>query len=79
MIKDLTFVSKCVSCLVCARRCVCVFSKLLHRPLRWRPGEGKLDGAGARSVLQSFPPSTDLGTGHMWKTSSPPARLLPKN
>ena len=51
MIKDLTFMSKCVSCLVCARRRMCVFSKLLHRPLRWRPGEGKLDGARARSVF----------------------------
>lgn len=50
----------------------------LHWTLEWRPVKVKLDVATTRGVFQRFPSSRDLGTGHMWKTSNPPALLLGK-
>lgn len=56
----------CMSSLLCVRQSIesmCVFTKLLHRSLEWRPGEGKLDAATMHCVFQGFPPSIVLGTG----------------
>lgn len=62
----------CVLFAVCEKVevCMCVFTKLLLRSLKWMPGEEKLDATIAQGTFQTFPTFRDLGLGHTWNMSS---------